>query len=68
MAKEYNVEIKEYIFEEKKNLDELSSSLRLDTKFSNRNTTTTRLSGSNFKKECNSIAFSMYSEDMQPQI
>ncbi|CAD8155950.1 unnamed protein product [Paramecium pentaurelia] len=68
MAKEYNVEIKEYIFEEKKNLDELSSSLRLDTKFSNRNTTTTRLSGSNFKKECNSIAFSMYSEDMQPPI
>ncbi|CAD8078068.1 unnamed protein product [Paramecium sonneborni] len=68
MAKEYNVEIKEYIFEEKKNLDQLSSSLKLDTKFSNTNSTTTRFSGSNIKKECISIAFSMYSEQMQTPI
>lgn len=42
--------------------------MKLDTKFSNRNTTTTRLSGSNLKKEYNSIAFSIYSEEMQSTI
>ncbi|CAD8163085.1 unnamed protein product [Paramecium pentaurelia] len=68
MAKGYQLEIKEYIFEEKKNLDQLSSSLRLDTKFSNTNTTTTRLSGSNNKQECVSLAFSMYSDELQPPI